>query len=357
VERGIWGTTTGLAQTLFDTLVFTQWFLVAVITPALTTSAITMEKEQRTFDLLAITPLSRMAIVWGKFASAMAFVVVMILCGLPLVAVLFLMGGIDVGVMAARYAGMLVTGALLAAFGVAMSAMCATSTLANLLTYGALVTGYPVAAAAGAAYLLSQMFGGGSFTMVWIGTGLTRWQMWTFLAVALLLVIWSLLQVAANYLLPDPRSGAWKTRLLIGLLYALVLGVTVLDMHGSLTKHAGPNMLTGVVALLLLPLPAAAVSTGVPYPGRRWYEWLHPRSLVIGAVQSAPLYLFVLILLAMAADRLMPVGTRTTPITWAYVMGYYWWLWSLGYLVSALLRNRWGRFSHWWEDLSFCFSF
>jgi len=45
---GVRRSTAGLAQTLFETLVATQWFLVAFITPALTTSAITMEREQRT---------------------------------------------------------------------------------------------------------------------------------------------------------------------------------------------------------------------------------------------------------------------------------------------------------------------
>lgn len=341
MAHGVQRTTTGLAQTLFETLVMTQWFLVAFITPALTTSAITMEREQRTFDLLVMTPLSRFAIVWGKFASAVAFVIVMILCGMPLVAVLFLMGGIDTRSVLLFYLSILATGMVLSAYGLMMSAICATSTLANLITYGTLAVGYFVALVAGTTYALNRAFGGGSINLLWIGSGLAPWQMWTFIVAVTLLVTFILLQVAANYLLPDPRVGAWKTRLLTAALFVLILGATVLDAQSTSRSLGGPNYLGGVFAFLWVPV-IPLLFTGIPYENRKWQEWLHPRNLRVGTVQTALLFVLLLMLIAMIADRFMPASFRTQPLVWAYVAGYFLWIWSLGYRLSSLIRNRWG---------------
>lgn len=341
IAHGLQRTTTGLAQMLFETLAMTQWFLVAFITPALTTSAITMEREQRTYDLLMMTPLSRFAIVWGKFASAVAFIVVMILCGMPLVAVLFLMGGVDVGLMFTLYLGMLATGAVLASYGLMMSAICATSTLANLLTYGSLAVGYVVGAVAGAAFTFSRAFGGGSFSMLWLGSGLTPWQVWTFSVLTLLLTVWLYLQIASNYLFVDPRTGAWKTRALLTALHLLILVATLLDAQATTRASASANYLGGVFAFMWVPV-IPALFTGVPYEGKKWHEWLRPGSLRVGTVQSALPFMCLIVLSAIVADRFMPALLRTQPLVWVYVMGYFCWIWSLGYLLSFAIRNRWG---------------
>lgn len=341
LSHGVQRTTAGLAQTLFETLVATQWFLVAFITPALTTSAITMEREQRTYDLLIMTPISRFAIVWGKFASALAFIVVMIVCGMPLVAVLFLMGGVDTGLMIERYAGMLITGALLAAFGLMMSAICSSTTLANVLTYGVLAGVYFVGMVAGIAIVMSRAFGGTSVSALWAGVGLAPRQVWLFTTVAVGLTLLVLLQVAANYLLPDPRQGAWKTRLLTAILYVWSLCSSVITAKGgSLPVTASNAMATGVAVSLATITPI--VATGVPLVGTGWLQWLHPRSLKVGTVQSALLYMLLLLLAGCIADMFMPAKIRSAPVVWLYLAGYVWWIWALGYFASVLVGNRWG---------------
>lgn len=332
-------TATGLAQMLFETLTLTQWFLVAFIAPALTTGAISMEREQRTMDLLIITPLSRFAIVWGKFASAMAFVMVLILCGMPLVAALFLLGGVDLTTMLMRYLGMLVTGAVGSALGLAMSTICTTTTLANLITYGLLGILYFVGAVGGTMLVVVRAFGGPAGPPLMFA-GFTVWQTWAIIGGALVLIVWLLLQIAANYLLPDPRAGAWKTRVLSAALYVLLLAGAVQQIQAT-TSLADPNMVSGIVAFGLIAL-AVPVSTGILHSGKRWYEWLYPRALFTGAVQSAPLYLLLMLVVAMVADLFVPPVARTRWLVWGFVLGYYWWLWSLGYLFSTLIANRWG---------------
>lgn len=343
VSNRVFPTTTGLAQTLFETLVMTQWFLVAFITPALTASSITVEREQRTFDLLILTPLSRFTIVWGKFLSAVAFLVVMVLCGTPLVALLFWMGGIDWGVMLERYALMLLSGVLLAAFGLAMSAVCSTSTLSILLTYGALAISYFIVLIAGVAFVMARAFGGAAgFSLSALLPGWSAWQVWVFGTGATVLGVWLLLQIAANYLLSDPREGAWKTRLLLAALFLLALVAAVSLGRGTTTLPTGVRHPMATLAVGLLGWAMPALATGIPLSGQRWTQWLHPRSLKVGTVQSVPLFVAVLLLMGVVADQFLPANLRSDGWAWVYVGSFLWWIWALGYSNSVRLRNRWG---------------
>src|SRR5262245_46664657 len=84
---------------------FGHWFLVAflliqavvvmVVTPAIAASAIGEEKERRSLDLLLTTPLSSAEIVVGKLAARLVFVGMLLLTGLPIVALMTLLGGVD----------------------------------------------------------------------------------------------------------------------------------------------------------------------------------------------------------------------------------------------------------------------
>ncbi len=329
-------TTTGLAQMLFESLTLTQWFLVALITPALTTSSISMEREQRTIDLLIMTPMSRFAIVWGKFTSALAFVVVMILCGLPLVAVLFLLGGVDLSAVAVRFVGMLMTGAVLCAFGVMMSTVSSSSTMANILTYGILTVVYVLGAIFSTATVMSRAFGGGgaAFTI----STFPGWQLWGYVGVLVVLVIMLLLQIAANYLLPDPRVAAWKTRLWTSLIFVWWMLGTVWTAS-SIPTVPTRNGIALIAMYLLIPI-AVAWATGVPMTGRQWYQWLSPRALSVGTVQTALPYLLLLLLFAFICDRFAPKAYQAGGLVWTYCAGYLWWLWSAGYVLSRLTRSR-----------------
>src|SRR5579859_936041 len=47
---------------MFASVILTQMFLVLFITPAITSGSITLEKEQRTLDMLTMTRMSRRSI-------------------------------------------------------------------------------------------------------------------------------------------------------------------------------------------------------------------------------------------------------------------------------------------------------
>src|SRR4026209_1309078 len=94
------GTSVGVAnasaiigQALFALLSGFQLMLVAFLAPAFTTGAISLEREKATLDLLITTPLRPGAIVVGKLLSALAFVVLMIVAGIPVSALVLMYGG------------------------------------------------------------------------------------------------------------------------------------------------------------------------------------------------------------------------------------------------------------------------
>ncbi len=87
-----------LAETgrnLFTGLTILQALLCALVAPALTAGAISLEREQQTFDFLLLTRLSSGNIVLGKWLSSLSFVFIILLCTLPVVAICFILGGVD----------------------------------------------------------------------------------------------------------------------------------------------------------------------------------------------------------------------------------------------------------------------
>jgi len=82
-----------VGQAIFAMLSVFQLMLVAFLAPAFTTGAISLEREKATLDLLITTPLRPGAIVVGKLLSALAFVVLMIVAGIPVSALVLMYGG------------------------------------------------------------------------------------------------------------------------------------------------------------------------------------------------------------------------------------------------------------------------
>jgi ABC-2 type transport system permease protein len=90
--------TSGSAQIgaiVFSSLAFIQLSLVSLFAPALAAGSISGERERQTFDVLLVSRMTAVAIVWGKLVASVAFMLLLILSALPLFAAVFLFGGID----------------------------------------------------------------------------------------------------------------------------------------------------------------------------------------------------------------------------------------------------------------------
>ena len=83
-----------IGRGIFLGLLLLQTLMVSVLAPAATAGAISSEREHQTLELLAVTPISSLAIVFGKLLSALAWVFVLILASIPVTALVFVFGGV-----------------------------------------------------------------------------------------------------------------------------------------------------------------------------------------------------------------------------------------------------------------------
>lgn len=81
---------------LYKAMIFLQLGLIVIITPALTSSAISGERERQTLDLLLCTSLSTFSIVFGKVANAVIYVVFLMASSLGILSIVLLFGGISI---------------------------------------------------------------------------------------------------------------------------------------------------------------------------------------------------------------------------------------------------------------------
>lgn len=125
-----------VGNTLFIGMVILEAILCAVIAPALTAGAISIEREQETFDLLLLTRLTSTNIVLGKLLSSLSFAAIILLCSLPVAAISFLLGGVSPGDLA--WALLLIGGvvALFGSMGLWCSARFQKTATAVAVAYG-----------------------------------------------------------------------------------------------------------------------------------------------------------------------------------------------------------------------------
>jgi ABC-type transport system involved in multi-copper enzyme maturation permease subunit len=92
-----------LGRNFFISISTMQVLLGILVAPAITAGALTVEREQRSFELLAISLVRPWSIVFGKLVSALSFIVLLAVASIPLVSVCFLLGGVDTHEFAAVY--------------------------------------------------------------------------------------------------------------------------------------------------------------------------------------------------------------------------------------------------------------
>lgn len=128
-----------IGQDFFMTIAIVQAFLVAFITPAITSGAITIEREQRTMEMLEMTRLPRGSIVLGKLLSAVSFIALLLVSSLPLTSICFFLGGVSPEEVLRVYLLLLVGSFVTGALGLAWSAVARTTSAAVIFTYSTLL--------------------------------------------------------------------------------------------------------------------------------------------------------------------------------------------------------------------------
>ena len=132
---------------MFYALAFGSVLLLSFITPALTTGAVSGERERRTLELLLVTRASALGLACGKLAGSLLYVVFLLVASLPAFALVWLFGGIQLRYLLMVVGVALVTAVSYAALGMVYSALLrrtALATVASYLTVLVLLAGLPL---------------------------------------------------------------------------------------------------------------------------------------------------------------------------------------------------------------------
>ena len=358
-----------LGTMIYASIYVTQIFLVLFITPAITSGAITIEKEQQTDAMLAMTRLPTRSIIAGKLLSAVAFTALLLLTSLPLVSLCFTMGSVDPMMVLNSYLMMLAGSVFVGAMGLMWSSIAKTTTQAVMYTYLSTAGAcFVVGAGAG----LSQMQGsGGNFIAnlgiaigeSWFGgrvnDGLSVSSFGFIILCLMLGLIMSAVAMSRMETWPERRGGLLRglTALAVGL---QLLAVNRWWLHAWTARGNGngnsyyeiqsPLSALALPSALMLIL-ATIFCTGefAPHELRRIGKAIqggwHPAQLKRGAVASGTPFMVLLTLfslLVFAASGLL-VGVSTAEfigdglmiVASVYGFGMF------CQFLSALLKNRW----------------
>ncbi|MCW3095097.1 MAG: family transporter protein [Chthonomonadaceae bacterium] len=311
-----------LGTEIFTYLLIAQMFLVLFITPAITSGALTIEKEQRTLDMLTLTRLPRHSIILGKLLSAVSFTALLIISSLPLISICFMLGSIDPKMVVSTYLEMLMGSVLIGAVGLMWSSVLKTTTTAVMATYGCLFLLFVLAMIGWGMHFGAAMGGGGGGMF---GSSMNAiYQSWfgpSFLGVTVIegigfgvfcaLSAWLLCAVAMVRLEMFPERKA----LLLRILAAVVVGVQILSLdswwvHSWYNRGGGATMVAaeppiGVLLFtcmaLLFLMPIFGTGEVQPYEARNYLGYLAkgwtPKGLRRGKLHSGLPYMLLLTLL------------------------------------------------------------
>jgi len=109
-------------------------FVLCLVAPAYAATAVTTERETRTFESLVLSGMGAWQIVWGKFLAYFGSIVLVVVAIAPVIGVAFLFGGVSPGAVLVAFFWMLVILATAVAWGLAVSARLDSTRIAIVLS-------------------------------------------------------------------------------------------------------------------------------------------------------------------------------------------------------------------------------
>jgi ABC-2 type transport system permease protein len=123
-----------VGQGIFAALLMLETLQVAFLAPSSTAGAISLEREKQTLDLLVTTPITTAAIVFGKLLSTLVYVFLLIAASIPLMAMVFVYGGVSPEDVLKGYVVLIATAIGLGSFGLLCSSLVKRTTAATAIT-------------------------------------------------------------------------------------------------------------------------------------------------------------------------------------------------------------------------------
>ena len=128
-------TDTGRSSMAYLLLIGIQFGLLILIAPAMTSGAIAGERERQTLDLLLVTNTGSFRILLGKVMESFAVLALLIVCGLPVMSLCMLTGGITIGQILIGELFLLAEAFACVSVGVFCSSVSRSTVLSGVLSY------------------------------------------------------------------------------------------------------------------------------------------------------------------------------------------------------------------------------
>ena len=125
----------GAGRGIFEWLVFFMVLLVLFLVPGITSGAIAGERERQTLVPLQVTMLRPVSILVGKVAASTAFLLLLLVATMPLLAVSYLIGGVSIPQVVSAVVMVGFIGLALAAVSAGISACVRRVQAATVLAY------------------------------------------------------------------------------------------------------------------------------------------------------------------------------------------------------------------------------
>ena len=127
------------AHRILSMLAIGQLVMIALCAPAFTAASLTSETERNTLESLFATSLRPHQIAFGKMVGSLGFLVLMVLSGIPALALPFLLGGVRGTDVLAAVGLLLLTAVYLGMIGLLISSFMHRSYRAIIMTYAVLL--------------------------------------------------------------------------------------------------------------------------------------------------------------------------------------------------------------------------
>ena len=116
-------------------LLVAQFGLIILIAPAMTSASVAGERERQTLDLLLVTNTGFFRIVMGKVMEGFAMLALLIACGLPVMSLCILTGGVSLGQILIGELFLLAEAFACVSIGVFCSSFSRSTVLSGVLSY------------------------------------------------------------------------------------------------------------------------------------------------------------------------------------------------------------------------------
>ncbi len=125
--------------TIYAFIACLEFGLILFVVPALTSSAISGERERQTLEILLTTTLKPLQIITGKLCASISQIVLLVLSSLPILSLVFTVGGIRLQDLLMLMLICIATAVFVGSIGIFYSTVFKRTVPATVMTYGTLI--------------------------------------------------------------------------------------------------------------------------------------------------------------------------------------------------------------------------